>query len=287
MTAEAGAGRREPLLLGIIGALIGIIVAMVIFGGGLGGGGLAGASVTPTAAGPSTEPSATLTAETSVPSAEATPAPSTDAPTQPPTAAPTATPAPTPAKTPKPTPTVNANPTIVSFEAPQQEDCTNATAGSVHLKWTIRNATGVTISIDGPGIFMEYPGLTNEVDLPYGCDFVNLQHTYTLRTVGGTDPAASITRTIKTRAPSITSFTVTKPDCPTDSGTVSVTMTYEIRAATGAELRIDGVLWATYNGKQVSVPVGYDCTQNDQEFVLTTTGGYGPAATTSIKKSKN
>jgi hypothetical protein len=31
----------------------------------------------------------------------------------------------------------------------------------------------------------------------------------------------------------------------------------------------------------------YDCSQNDQEWVLTTTGGYGPEASKSIKVKKN
>lgn len=281
MTTDGGGARREPLLLGLIGGLIGIVLAVVVFGGFLGPTSPVGASASPTTAGvasggptagPSPSPAPT---ETTAPTFDVTLPPATVAPTAPPPPPPTSQPTP------------NTNPRIVSFDTPNQEDCTNATAGSVHLEWSIRNATGVTISIDGPGIYDSYAGLTGSVDLPYGCDFNVLQHTYTLTTVGGTGPAASVTRTIKTRAPSITSFTVSKPSCPTDSGQVGITMTYEIRAATGAELTRDEVLWSTYNGKQVTAPVMYDCSQNDQEFILTTTGGYGPEASKSIKVSKN
>ena len=278
MTADDGARKREPLLLGLIGGVIGIVLAVVVFGGFLGS--PAGATASPTTAaiatdGASPGPSPSLAPADS-------PAPSVEVTLPPATAVPTGTPA-----TPTSQPTPNTNPRIVSFDTPNQEDCTNATAGSVHLEWSVRNATGVTISIDGPGIYDSYAGLTGSVDLPYGCDFTVLKHTYTLTTVGGTGPAASVTKTIRTRAPSITSFTVSKPDCPTDSGQVGITMTYEIRAATGAELERDGQVYATYNGKQVTAPVMYDCSQNDQEFILTTTGGYGPEASKSIKVSKN
>jgi hypothetical protein len=283
MTAGGGA-RREPLLLGLIGGLIGIGLAIVVFGGFLGGpASPVGASASPTSAaiasdGPSSGP--TLSAAptmTAVPTAEVT--------LPPVTAAPTATPAPPP--TAQPTPTPNTNPRIVSFETPNQEDCTNATAGSVHVEWSIRNATGVTISIDGPGIYNSYAGLTGSVDLPYGCDSTVLKHTYTLRTVGGTGPVASVTNTIRTRAPSITSFTVSKPDCSGGETFVGINVSFEIRAATGAELSRDGMPYSTYNTKATDDIVMYDCSQNDQEWVLTTTGGYGPEASKSIKVSKN
>lgn len=278
MAGDTGARRREPFLLGIIGAVIGILLAVVVFGGF--GGGLAGASASPStvaAASPSAAPAQTTAA--------------TDAPTFPLiTVAPTivSTFAPTPAPTPSaPSPTSGTNPSIVSFDVPKQEDCTNATAGQITVSWSIRNATGATISIDGPGIYEQYAGLNNEVTLPFGCDQFMLQHTYTLRTVGGNGPAASVSKTVKTRAPSITSFTVGKPDCSGVGRYVGVPMSFEVRAATGAELDRDGAPYSTYNVKATDDIVQYDCTQNDQEWTLTTTGGYGPAATKSIKVSKN
>jgi hypothetical protein len=272
---------REPFLLGTIGAVIGIILAVVIFGG-FGDTGQAGASASPTALpGQSVAPSATLVAIASVvPSAEITAPPVTVPPV-------TAPPVTAPPPTAKPTPTPNTNPRIVSFEVPKFEDCTNSTAGTVTLKWSVRNASGVTISIDGPGIYMSYPGLNREEQLPFGCSMAVLKHTYTITTVGGTGPAASITKTITARPASIVSFTVSKPDCSGGDPFVGINISFEIRAATGAELTRDGLLYSTYNTKATDDIVQYDCSQNDQEWILTTTGGYGPEASKSIKVSKN
>lgn len=279
MTADGGALRREPLLLGTIGAVVGIVLALVIFGG-FGGGSPVSTSGTGTQAAGSAAPSATLAALVSPEAtAEPTAPPVTD---PPPTATPTGAP-----PTATPAPTANTNPAIVSFEVPKQEDCTNSTAGSVTVKWTIKRATGVSISIDGPGIYDSYAGLTGEVVLPYGCDQTVLQHTYTLTTIGGTGPAASVTKTIKTRAPSIVSFTVGKPDCSGGDPFVGISISFQVRAATGATLDRDGAPYSTYNTKATDDIVQYDCSQNDQEWTLTTTGGYGPEATRSIKVSKN
>lgn len=279
MTADGGAVRREPLLLGTIGAVVGIVLALVIFGG-FGGGSPVSTSGTGTQAAGSAAPSATLAALVSPDAtAELTAPPVTD---PPPTAAPTGAP-----PTATPAPTANTNPAIVSFEVPKQEDCTNSTAGSVTVKWTIKRATGVSISIDGPGIYDSYAGLTGEVVLPYGCDQTVLQHTYTLTTIGGTGPAASVTKTIKTRAPSIVSFTVGKPDCSGGDPFVGISISFQVRAATGAMLDRDGAPYSTYNTKATDDIVQYDCSQNDQEWTLTTTGGYGPEATRSIKVSKS
>ena len=274
---------REPFLLGTIGAVVGIVLAVVIFGGS-GNGGLAGASASPGLPSLSIAPSASLVAVGSVaPTTDVSVPPVTVPPTAPPTAAPTP-----PTKTPKPTATPNTNPVIISFEAPKQEDCTNDSAGRVTLKWSVKNATGVSLSIDGPGVYKTYSGLSNAPDdIPFGCSDQVLQHSYTLTTVGGTGPPATVTRIIKTRAPSIVSFTVSKPDCSGGETFVGINISFEIRAATGARLDRDGAPYSTYNTKATDDIVMYDCSQNDQEGRLTTPGGYGPAATKAIKVSKN
>jgi hypothetical protein len=209
---------------------------------------------------------------------EVTAAPATVVPaTAPPTAA--------PVKTAAPEPTRNTNPAIVSFDTPKQEDCTNGTSNSIHVSWSVKRATGVTISIDGPGIYDSYDGLTGAVDLPFGCDHTVLKHTYTLTTVGGTGPAATLTKTVRTRAPSIVSFSVAAPDCSGD-GMVGVAMSYELRAATGAELWRDGSLYSTYNVKATDDIVLYDCSKDSQAWKLTSTGGYGAPASKTVTVSK-
>jgi hypothetical protein len=104
----------------------------------------------------------------------------------PPTAAPTAVSA-TPTPVPAPT-----GQTILTFVVPQTIKCDAAdqTTPSVHLTWTTAKATGVSISIDGPGKFGDYPA-SGSADLPFACSVA--QHTYLLSTQGTGTPA---TRTV-------------------------------------------------------------------------------------------
>jgi hypothetical protein len=118
-------------------------------------------------------------------------APVTEEPTLEPTPEPTpeatAPPTPRPA-TPRPTATPKIAPEIVAFVVPQTADCGPNSTGTVRLSWHVERATGVTISIDGPGVFDSY-GPTDAADLPFACD--GESHTYLLTTVGGTGPAAT------------------------------------------------------------------------------------------------
>ncbi|HET9852064.1 MAG TPA: hypothetical protein VFP56_06110 [Candidatus Limnocylindrales bacterium] len=286
---NGGAQRREPIVLGVTGALIGVAlaVALLVFGN-------FGGTTTPAGASgsPGTLPSASIApSQVAIASPGATVEVTIAPPTAPATAIPaTAAPTAKPTKTPKPTPTPNTNPAIVSFETPKQEDCTNSTAGSIHITWSVKRATGVSISIDGPGIYDSYAGLTGEVDVPYGCDHTKLSHTYTLTTIGGTGPAASVTKTIKTRAPSITAFAVNPvTDCAGDTGQANLRFSYTVRAATGADLyyRTDPeapfLIYGNYNGTEVG-PIGipYSCQYESITYRLVTTGGYGDAARQSI-----
>lgn len=277
--ADGGAGRREPLLLGVTGALIGVglAVALLLFGGfGEDGAPVGGSALPSSLAARSTAPSPTLVAvATAAPSADVTAAPATAAP---PTAAPTAAP--------RPTPTPNTDPVIVTWEVPKQEDCTASTGGMIHVSWVVKRASGVSISIDGPGIYDSYAGLTGEADLPFGCDASNLDHTYTLTTIGGTGPADTSTKTVRTRAPSVVSFTMGEPDCGPGETFVGIGMSFEVRAATGAELRRDGALYSTYSTKATDDIVQYDCSKDSQVWMLTTTGGYGDPASDSVTVSR-
>jgi len=146
---------------------------------------------------PETSPSASVEPSLS-PSPSALPSPTpSPTPTATPTPPPTPTPTPRPTPRPTPTPTPATEPEIVSFIAPETADCSTGVA-EVHLTWHVERATGVTISIDGPGIFDSYPP-TGEADLPFGCGD-ETQHTYLLTTTGGTGPADTLERVI-TRAP--------------------------------------------------------------------------------------
>jgi hypothetical protein len=119
--------------------------------------------------------------------AQATQAPQSPTPTgAAPTAAPTAVGA---TATPVPAPTGQ---TILTFVVPQTIKCDAAdqTTPSVHLTWTTAKATGVSISIDGPGKFADYPA-SGSADLPFACSVA--QHTYLLTTQGTGTPA---TRTV-------------------------------------------------------------------------------------------
>ena len=288
-TDDGGARRREPLVLGISGALIGVVLAVALVAFlGLGGTGPAGASGSPAAlSSASVPPSLAAIGSPSIaptappPSAEVTIAPATVAPT----AVPTTRPTPRPTRTPSPAPTLNTNPTITKFSIPSLVDCT-AGAATIHISWTIRRATGVTLSIDGGGLYQSYSGTSGSDDVPFGCDAGNRTHTYTLRTTGGNGPAASITKSVKWGAMTIVSFSMGQDgsaNCPTASGTVGIDLSYVLKYATGAELERDGQLYATYSEKVVDTTgIAYQCSKDQQVFTLTTTGGYGAPDTSQI-----
>ena len=194
----------------------------------------------------------------------------------------TAAPTPKPTRTPKPTPTPNTSPAIIEWVVPKQEDCTGETGGSIHVSWRVARADGVSVSIDGPGLYDSYAGKTGEIDLPFGCSDVVLEHTYTLRTIGGTGPAATLTRTVKTRAPSIVSFAMGTPDCGLGEDFDGISMSFEIRAATGAELWRGENLYGTYTTKADDQIVNYNCSKALEDWTLITTGGYGDPASKTV-----
>lgn len=295
------AGGRGPLLYGIVAVLVGVAGA-IIFGLAASGGASVAASASPPAVAigsaapsmgesPLVSPVGTGASPLASESAQPTPTPATaPPPTLAPTPAPTpvatpkTTPRPTPKPTPKPTPTPNTNPRFVSLAVPKTEDCTGGSAGTIRISWKIANATGVTLSIDGPGLYDSYPGTTGTVDVPFGCSHQTLSHTYTVTTTGGSGPAARITRTVTAAKPQIKTFTLGQPNCPGPSGSVGIAITYEIVAATGSTLTRDGAVYANYNGKTSSngQTVVYECANPSQTFVLTTTGGYGTEATKQV-----
>ena len=287
------ASGRRPLIYGLIAILVGVSGA-IIFGLTLGGRTLpvAGTASPPTTAArsavPSTIESPRAPLPSSVESGGAQPSPTSgETPTPPPTPRPTAKPTPRP--TARPTP--NTNPTFVSLSVPKTEDCTGGTAGTIHISWTIARATGVTLSIDGPGIYDTYQGKSRAVDVPFACSHQQLSHTYTFTTTGGSGPAARITKTVTAAKPVIKTFILGQPACPSsNTGIVYIAFTYEIAAATGVQLKRVGAAQpeGNFSGKARSgLMIQFDCSKGEQQtFVLTTTGGYGAEATKQLVVSQ-
>jgi hypothetical protein len=119
-------------------------------------------------------------------SASATAVPVTVAPTLAPTRAPT------PAST---------SPAFASFSAPHTVACNGQAVIYPHMTWSVRNATGITISIDAPdGIFASYgpSGATDQQSeqVPFACSKTPLEHMYFFTTTGGTGPAVTRSVTI-------------------------------------------------------------------------------------------
>ena len=67
-------------------------------------------------------------------------------------------------------------PVINSFATPESIDCHNGMLQNFTASWSTTNASKVTISIDGPGIYDTY-GPSGEVTLPFNC---SSSHTFLL-----------------------------------------------------------------------------------------------------------
>lgn len=139
-------------------------------------------------ASPSTAPLKTTTtvasaqATTTAPPAPTTTAASTGSGTK--TTTPTTAPAPS---TPKPT--------ITSFTTPDTIDCHNGMSQMFTASWSVANATKVTISIDGPGIYKTYAA-TDSDSFPFGCQ---TSHSYLLTAYGADGSTATKTITLQPR----------------------------------------------------------------------------------------
>jgi len=114
-----------------------------------------------------------------------------------PSASAAATPTPvqvTVAPTAAPTP-VSTTPAFASLNVAPIVSCIGVTGDAwPSMKWSTTNATGITISIDGPGIFGSYGASgsitpTDEV-IPFACS-APYKHTYLFTTTGGSGPAAA------------------------------------------------------------------------------------------------
>jgi hypothetical protein len=167
----AGAPMKATAIVAGIGVLAAVLLSLV-----LGMGGQPSPSGAPTASAAPSASSSSSSAPTSSPAGSPTPSPvSTPAP--PSTSVPTARPAPTPVPTPRPA-------RIRSFTGPESVDCADSEfSGFIRLRWEVVRATGVTISIDGPGIYDRYDDTAGSAVVPFACG--DETHTYLLTTVGG------------------------------------------------------------------------------------------------------
>ena len=171
-------------LWGILAAvaviILGIVIALLLSGGGDDDKKTASSTTTSVASSTSTSTSTSTTSSTT-----------TTPPTTPGTTAPNA-------------------PVISAFTAnPNPFPCTSVNdSGQITLTWNTQNATGVTISIDGPGIFGSY-GPTGQQQVPFaGC---NTAHTYTLTAKGSGNQQVQQTITVQ---PKVTPATTTTTDAP-------------------------------------------------------------------------
>lgn len=248
-------------------------------------------SASPSSGSPEASASASLEVTTSP-----TEIPMTIAPTETPgaLATPTSTPSPTPTPTLPATPTPVPTPkpaNIKSFSASETTvDCNVLPEPfQVHLEWSIARATGVTISIDGPGIYDSYPGATGSADVPFACG--DAKHTYTLTTTGGDGAAASQTITVKRAKPAFDEADTYVPGITSTVlclSPITRSLHWHVLYASGVKIETGGVLLGTYNGAEGSTMVTFDCTaSNTQTYKLTTIATYGPQATLEVETFYN
>lgn len=92
-----------------------------------------------------------------------------------PTTAPPATTPPTTTTTP-PTTMPTTTPAFTSISAPASADCpTPDSDAAISFSWTATNATKVTLSIDGPGVYRTYAGASGSETVTFPC---SASHTY-------------------------------------------------------------------------------------------------------------
>jgi hypothetical protein len=103
-----------------------------------------------------------------------------------------------------------ATPTINSYAAsPNPVTCPNTSSTQmVTLTWSTSNATGVTVSIDGPGPYNSYPP-NGSAQVPFAC--AESQHTYQLvaNGAGGTTSAPQTRTVTRSLTPSSTTTSTT------------------------------------------------------------------------------
>jgi hypothetical protein len=87
------------------------------------------------------------------------------------------------------------NPVINSFSTPDNIDCHNGNLQNFTASWSTTNATKVTISIDGPGIYDTYPA-NGSTSLPFNC---SSSHSFLLTAYGANGHTATRSVTLQPR----------------------------------------------------------------------------------------
>jgi hypothetical protein len=82
------------------------------------------------------------------------------------------------------------NPVINSFSTPENIDCHNGNLQNFTASWSTTNATKVTISIDGPGVYDTYAA-NGSTSLPFNC---SSSHSFLLTAYGAN--GHTVTRSI-------------------------------------------------------------------------------------------
>src|SRR5207247_6675413 len=143
---------------------------------------------------------------------------------------------------------------VVSFTGPSEDvDCNvDPLPSLIHMEWSVVNATGVTLTIDGGGIFDSYDGATGSADVPFSCG--SAKHTYLLTTTGGGGTPAQQKIVVLRAKPVIDEFYG-----PLISGTgpctapYNVSLHYSVFHATGATIESNGQVLGNDNGKMAYV----------------------------------
>jgi hypothetical protein len=86
-------------------------------------------------------------------------------------------------------------PAITSFTTPENIDCHNGNFQMFTASWATTNATKVTISIDGPGVFQTF-GPSGSTSLPFSCSSA---HTFLLTAYGQNGKTATKSITLQPR----------------------------------------------------------------------------------------
>lgn len=201
--ADPTDGRSSNRGLAIV---VGVLVALLFLGGGVvarqafsSSPPSAVAAPAPKATVPVAGPGSTVAPSTSI---EVPEVPVTTAPALPTSPAPKSggtgggAPQPTnPPAPPAPQPPAAPKPAITSFTTPETIDCHNGNFQEFTASWTTTNATKVSISIDGPGVYKYYPANGSD-SLPFTCTSA---HSFMLTAYGADGSTVSTTITLQPR----------------------------------------------------------------------------------------
>jgi hypothetical protein len=101
-----------------------------------------------------------------------------------------------------------ARPVIVSFSTPESIDCHNGNVQNFTASWSTTDATKVTISIDGPGVYETY-GPSGDASLPFNC---SSSHSFLLTAYGA--DGTTVTKQVTLQPRNVQTEGSSEPDQP-------------------------------------------------------------------------